>query len=138
DGHPRFPPGIAISLDGKRLAWSCRRIDDRLCEVWVLARGAAGPTLLTQIPGSQVQVGPFWSPGGNTLGLHVVHLELDRSALIVVPHLEGEGVILHASELVDGHPAAAWSPAGDAIVFQRAEAADAIRLVALVPTTKAV
>lgn len=132
DGNARFPPRLAVSPDGKRVAWSCRRIDERLCEVWALERDApGGPKLVTQIPGSQAHVFPFWSPKGGTLGIFIVHLELDRSALIAVPHLEGEGEVLHESALVDGAEAPAWSPSGATIVFQRAERGGSHRLVAL-------
>ena len=100
--------------------------------MWALERDApGGPKLVTQIPGSQAHVFPFWSPKGGTLGIFIVHLELDRSALIAVPHLDGEGEVLHESELVDGAEAPAWSPSGATIVFQRAEQGGARRLAAL-------
>ena len=135
DGHPRFPPRIAVCSDGTRIAWSCRRVDDRICEVWTLTRGGQ-PKLLTQIPGSQAHVAPFWSPSGTTLGVRVVHLELDKTAIVVVPRLEGEGVIVHVEPVASADAPPAWAPDGATIVFASGDAA-APRLVAIDPSTRA-
>lgn len=119
DGDPQLPPRIAPAPDGSHVAFTCRRVDDELSELWVLGRKGDGPdaSLLTQIPGSGVHVLPFWSPKGTTLAMLVVHLEQEKSAIIAVPRLEGEGVVLYESALLDGAETPAWSPTGSTIAF---------------------
>jgi len=77
---------------------------------------------VTEIPGSAVHPCPFWSPDGRTLGLHVVHLEQEKSALLIVPDLKGGGEILYQSDLVDLPEPGAWSLSGRSIVFLRTKA----------------
>ena len=81
-----------------------------------------GKDLLTEIPGSDVHPCPFWSPDKKSLGLHIVHLEDEKSALIVVWNLQGGGEVLYESELVDLPEPGAWSPSGRSIAFLRTKA----------------
>lgn len=127
DGDPHFPPRIAVSPDGTRIALTCRRVRDDVTEVWIVRRdegAAVQSSLVTQIPGSAVRVSPFWSPKGVTFGMHIVHLEQEKSAIVVVPRLEGEGEILYESELIDAPEAPAWSPSARSIAFFRAARAE--------------
>ena len=110
DHDPHFPPHIA---HGPRNAFTCRSVARNVTEVWV------DDAMLTEIPGSAVHPAPFWSPDGKTLGLHVVHLEQGKSAILVVQDLEGGGEILYQSDLVDLPGPAAWSPSGRSIAFFR-------------------
>jgi hypothetical protein len=68
-----------------------------------------------------VHILPFWSPKGATLGLFCVHEEQEKTALIVVPRLEGEGVVLYESSLLDPPETPAFAPSGRHIAFFRAE-----------------
>jgi len=119
DGDPAFPPRIAVSPDGARIAFTARRAADEVTEVHVIERSDKGNKceLLTEIPGSAVHVRPFWSPRGGTLAMLVVHLEQEKSAIIAVPKLEGEGVILYENALIDAAEAPAWAPSGHSIAF---------------------
>jgi hypothetical protein len=113
DGDPHFPPHVARTVDGRRVAFSTRRVKEGVTRVWV------GTKALTEIPGSAVHPCLFWSPDGRHLGMLVVHLEEERSALIVFRDLQGGGEILHRHELLDGVEAPAWSPSGKSIAFLR-------------------
>jgi hypothetical protein len=113
DGDPRFPPRIA---PGPRIAFTCRSVARDVTEVWVDDRR------LTEIPGSAVHACPFCSPDGRTLGLHAVHLEPERSALLVVPGLRGGVEILYESGIADPPEPGSWSPSGRTIVFPRTKA----------------
>lgn len=110
DRDPHFPPHVA---HGRRTAFTCRSVARNVTEVWV------DDAMLTEIPGSAVHPCPFWSPDGGTLGLHVVHLEQEKSAILIVPGLKGGGEILYESDLVDLPEPGAWSPSGRSIAFLR-------------------
>lgn len=113
DGDLLCPPRLASSPRGKHLAFTCRRAAHDVSEVWVLARKGKREgkcNLLTQVPGADAFIQPFWSPGGRSLGLGIVHAAQERSAVIVVRHMRGDGVILHHHELLDAPHAPAWSP----------------------------
>ena len=113
DHDPHFPPHIAV---GPKTAFTCRSVARNVTEVWV------DDARLTEIPGSAVHPCPFWSPDGRTLGLHLVHLEQEKSALLIVPDLKGGGEILYESDLVDLPEPGAWSPSGRSIAFLRTKA----------------
>lgn len=120
DGNPQLPVAIAISPDGSRTAYVTHDAEADIAEVWVATKdikNAVTTELITEVPGAAAQVLPFWSAKGVTLGLWVVHIALERSALIVVPRLEGEGVILHERELVCPAETPAWSPSGSTIAL---------------------
>lgn len=125
DGDPAFPPRIAVSPDGGRIAFTSRRAADEVTEVHVITRTDEGAQceLLTEIPGAAVHVRPFWSPKGGTLAMLVVHLEQEKSAIIAVPKLEGEGVVLYENELLDAVEVPAWAPSGHSIAFFHVPAA---------------
>jgi hypothetical protein len=131
DGHPEFAPSVAMAPSGERVAFTCRRFDEGLSELWVLSR-EHGPELLTQIPGATMHLRPFWSPRGGSLGLLIVHPQQHRSAIVLVPHLRGEGDLVHESVALDLPTAPAWAPSARALVFLRAEpAGQGHRLVSL-------
>lgn len=119
DGDPQFAPKIAVSPDGAKIAFTTRKVEAEMCAVWVAVKDDRGisTTLLTEIPGAAAHVWPFWSPKGVTLGMEIVHLEQEKSAIVLVPKLEGEGVLVHENELLDPPEQPAWAPSGNAIAF---------------------
>jgi hypothetical protein len=123
DGDAAMPPRLVVSPKGRRVAMTCQKAGEGLSEVWLVERerGAVTSRLLTQVPGTRVHVMPFWSPKGMTLGLSIVHVAQDQSAIIVVRGLKRDGEILHTHELLDAPDAPAWAPSGDAIAFFVAE-----------------
>jgi dipeptidyl aminopeptidase/acylaminoacyl peptidase len=130
DGHPKFPPRIAVSPSGRRVAFTSRRFQDGLSEVWIADR-KEGARLLTEIPGAQLSVLPFWSPRGVSFGMLVVHAQQEKSGIVLVPHLRGEGEIVHESDRLDAPFAPAWSPSTRSLVFGRRDGDGNKRLVAL-------
>jgi hypothetical protein len=112
DGHPLHRARIAAAPSGVHVAVTTRRAAEQRCEVWLFSRTrtAVEQRLITQIPGADVHVVPFWSPRGRTLGLVVVHLPLRKSAIIAIAQLKGDGVILHDHAALDAAEPAAWSP----------------------------
>jgi Tol biopolymer transport system component len=125
DMDPAFPPRIAISPNGSRIAVTAGRAGEGVSEVWVITRDGATivKSLLTEIPGAGVHILPFWSPTSATLALYVVHYEQHKTAIIAVPRLEGDGVVLYESSLIDPPLSPAWSPSGKTIVLSRVERA---------------
>jgi dipeptidyl aminopeptidase/acylaminoacyl peptidase len=119
DGDPSFLPSIAVSPDGRRVAFTSRRVTDAVTEVWIARRQGrrASRELLTEIPGASIQVRPFWSPKGVTLAMLIVHLEQEKSAIIAVPKLQGGGVVLHENDLLDVPESPAWAPSGRTIAY---------------------
>ena len=125
DMDPAFPPRIAISPNGSRIAVTVGRAGEGVSEVWVITRDGARiiKSMLTEIPGAGVHVLPFWSPNSVTLAMHAVHYEQHKTAIIAVPKLEGDGVVLYESSLLDPPCTPTWSPSGRGIVFSRVERA---------------
>jgi hypothetical protein len=123
DGDPGFPSRIAVAPDGNSIAYTAGRESEDISEVWLVRRepGATTTQLLTELPGASVHVLPFWSPRGATLGLFCVHEGQGKSALIVVPRLEGEGEVLYESNLLDPPVTPVFAPGGRHIVFFRTE-----------------
>jgi hypothetical protein len=119
DADPHFPPHVVVSPDGSKIAFTTRRVDVDICAVWITEKSDQGiaTTLLTEIPGAAAQVWPFWSPKGVTLGIFIVHLEQEKSAVVLVPKLEGDGLLVYENELLDLPEQPAWSPSGHAIAF---------------------
>jgi hypothetical protein len=124
DGDPQFAPKLAVSPDGTRFVVTCRRVEEDLGEVWLVSRkekGGVDASLFTEVPSASAVTSPFWSPRGVTLGLFITHGAQEKTALIVVPRLEGEGEIVYEAERLDPVVAPAWAPSGDAIAILRAE-----------------
>lgn len=119
DFDPRNPPKIALSSDGSLIAVTCRRAAEDVSEVNIVERTASGveQRTLTQIPGAGVVVRPLWAPRTPTIALYIVHLEQEKTAIVAVPRLEGEGIILYESDYVDPAERPAWSPTGRTIAF---------------------
>lgn len=119
DGDDPFPPRLAASPDGRALAFTSRRARTGSGEVWIVAQDDERPAArqLTEIPGEAMHLVPFWSPRGATLGVLLVHLDRDRSGIVIVPGLEGEGELLYKNRLIDPAECPAWSPDGRRIAF---------------------
>lgn len=130
DGDPGFPVRISVSPDGAHIVYTAGRHAEDISEVWLIHRDkdVFKGTILTEMPGASVHILPFWSPKGRTLGLYCVHEEQDKTAIIVVPQLEGEGLVLYESGTLDPVETPAFSPSAHYIAFFRRESAgDALK-----------
>ena len=123
EGDLEYPTRLAPSPTWSHVAYTARKTRADVAELWLLERRGAtfASRLVTEIPGAACHVIPFWSPRGHTLGLHCVHVGQSRSAIVALPHLEGDGVILYQSEAVDAPEPAAWSPSAEAMVVCHGE-----------------
>jgi dipeptidyl aminopeptidase/acylaminoacyl peptidase len=124
DGDPHFPPRIAVNADGTRVALSMRRVSEDVTEVWLVDRSEPGQPsveMLTEVPGSSVRVVASWSPDGRSIAMHIVHLEMERSVLIGVVDLAGEGEIWLEHDLIDKADGMLWTPSGNGLVLYRAK-----------------
>ncbi|MBK8258628.1 MAG: hypothetical protein IPK82_38955 [Polyangiaceae bacterium] len=119
DFDPQNAPKIALSFDGALICTTVRRTADDVSEVLIVERTSKGleTKVLTQIPGASVIVRPLWAPRTPTIALYIVHLEQEKSAIVAVPRLEGEGIILYESDFIDPAERPAWSPTGRTIAF---------------------
>lgn len=120
DFDPQNAPKIALSFDGSLIAATCRRASEDVSEVWIVERkdsGGVDRRALTQIPGASAIVRPLWAPRTNTIALYIVHLEQEKSAIVAVPRLEGEGIILYESDFIEPAERPAWSPTGRTIAL---------------------
>ena len=113
DGDPLRAPALAVSPDGRRLAFTTRLADHG--EVRVVDLPSGEPRLLTELPGAAIRGVPFWTPDSRSLGVLVVDVE--KSGLILVKDLEGEGEILHASDFTLPLSRPAYSPSGKRLAF---------------------
>ncbi len=123
DADPAFPVRIAVSPDGAHVVYTAGRHGEDVSEVWLIQRekDVLKGSILTEIPGAGVHILPFWSPKGRTLGLCCVHEEQEKTAIIVVPQLEGEGLVLYESGILDPIEVPAFSPSAHYIAFFRRE-----------------
>lgn len=123
DADPSFPVRIAVSPDGAHIVYTAGRHNEDVSEVWLIQRekDVLKGSILTEIPGDSVHILPFWSPKGRTLGLYCVHEEQEKSAIIVLPQLEGEGLVLYESSILDPLQTPAFSPSAHYIAFFRRE-----------------
>lgn len=119
DGDPHFPPRIAASPDGDRVAVTTRRVEGSFTRVWIYeGQGQkASIRLLTELPGASSHVIPFWSPDGKDLGLRIIDLERQESQITLFEDSQGQGAFRHGHELVDEAAPAVWLPGGHWIVF---------------------
>lgn len=122
----RFWPQIAPSPSGEQIVFTARHQPEDTVRVWSVARQDGEPTaeLVTLVPGADIHVLPFWSPKGRSLGLQVVHPEQQRTGLIVLRNMQGEGEILYRNESLDGPLPPAWAPDGKAIALYCQRATD--------------
>ena len=99
----RFNTSIALSPDGRRLAFAASAADGRK-GLWVRSMDGMEIQLLA---GTEGAVCPFWSPDSSSIGFFADH------KLKKVP--AGGGMVLAICDAADGR-GASWS-AGDVIVF---------------------
>lgn len=119
DFDPQNAPKIAVSFDGALVSATCRRASEDVSEVWIFERKESGieRAMLTQIPGASVVVRPIWAPRTPTIALYIIHLEQEKTAIVAVPKLQGEGIVLYESDYLDPAERPAWSPTGRTIAF---------------------
>ncbi|HEX7898512.1 MAG TPA: hypothetical protein VF950_12175 [Planctomycetota bacterium] len=114
-GDPLRAPALAVAPDGRRLAFSAT-LEDR-AEIRIVDLPSGEPRLLTELPKASIRAVPFWTPDSRSLGVLMVDLESGASGLVLVKDLEGEGEILHASELLLPPSRPAFSPSGKRLAF---------------------
>lgn len=121
DADPQWAPAVAVSADGSRIAFTTRSVRRKISAIWYVDRRASRETaeLLTEVPGASVRIQPFWSPSGDTLGLLMVHLEQQKSAIVLLPDLEADGDIVYESGLLDLPERPTFSPSGQHVFFFR-------------------
>jgi Tol biopolymer transport system component len=114
DGALNRPPCIASAGDGQHIAFTSRLSYHDLTEVRLLTRTTEGieASLLTQIPGAEVDVKLFWTPKSRSLAMSIIHDTVDQSGIIVVRELRGDGEVLHHHDGLDLPVAPSWSPDG--------------------------
>ena len=143
DGDPHFPPVISVSPDHRRFALVTRRVTDNATHVYLAEHDNrqwhANP--LSDMPGTDARVLPFWSADSQAFAFYVIDLEQHHTAMIGVPQREGPGDILYTSDSIDAAITPAAHPDGRLIAFVRAhpkeEAGTLVenRLVLLDPAT---
>lgn len=118
-GDAEIPPLLAPSPDAKRIAVVTTDPRKHIRSLSVLSRDGeqTSETLITQFPGTRVDVLPFWSPKGTTLAFSMVHRTYDRSGVIALPKVAGEGETLFSHDWLDAPVTPAWSPSGRALVL---------------------
>ena len=121
-GDPLRAPSLAVSPDGRRLAFSAMLEDH--AELRVVDLPSGEPRLVTELPRTSIHGIPFWTPDSRSLGVLVVDLEAGSSGLILVRDLQGEGEILHSSELILPLRRPAFSPSGKTLAFLDVEKPD--------------
>jgi dipeptidyl aminopeptidase/acylaminoacyl peptidase len=119
DGIPGLPPVIAVAPEARRIAFTSKSARKDQTSVWILSRDgeAIATSWLTGIPGLKVYAHPFWSPGGQSLGLSIVHLAMGESMIVLVPQCQGDGDLYHQAERLDAPVAPAWSPSSRYLAF---------------------
>lgn len=122
NGDPAYPPRLAVSHDGSKVAISVQDTFDEVFSVYVYKREgeAFATSYLTDVPGTAACVCPFWSPKGGSLGLLISHAEREKSGIAVFRPSDAEGTLLYESDLVVPPVAPDWSPSGNFIAFVEA------------------
>jgi Tol biopolymer transport system component len=130
DGILGLPPRIAVAPGASRIAFTARHARRNLADVWIVARDseATSVSLLTQVPNARTHVEPFWSPGAGSIGLSIVFADRDKSGIVLVPKLQGDGEIYREVTRLDAPVAPAWSPSSRYIAFQAADGEGTYRL----------
>ena len=112
-----LPPALVPAPDGQRLGITCRNALEDVTRVVIVSRreGQVVGDVLTWIPGAEQHAFPCWSPQGRSLALWMVNVGLDRTGLVVVKGLAGEGEIFYQRDGLDEPVQPAWEPGGRAI-----------------------
>ncbi len=139
DGDPHFPPVISVSPDQRRFALVTRRVGDEVTSVHLAHHdGRQWETRpLTDVPGTDSRIFPFWSFDAQSLALYVIDLERKSTAMIALPQRDGPGQMLYTSESIDGFYPPAVHPDGRLIAMVRAHAGEN-RVVLVDPVERSV
>jgi hypothetical protein len=146
DGHPDLPPVISVSPDQRRFALVTRRSNEDATHVHLAHHDGRAwqATPVTQVPGVNLRILPFWTADSAACGLYVIDPEQHHTAIIAVPEAEGAGDILYTSDTVDAVITPAVHPDGRLIAFVRSHpqsdnpSLSENRLVLLDPVERAV
>jgi len=115
----RFRSAVVPSPDGQRLVLTSRNELQDVSRVMVIARheGKVASEQLSWIPGADQHVRPCWSPKGRSLALWMVHEALDRTGLVLLEGLQGDGEIYYQRDGLDEAIAPVWAPDGRSLFF---------------------
>ncbi len=116
--HLRTPSGVAVSPDGRRVAYVVTQVDSAenryRRDLWIAAADGSGARRLTWT-GAAGLGDPSWSPDGRSLAFTAARAG-GPSQLWILPLEEG-GEAWPLTELRTGAGNPAWSPRGDRIAF---------------------
>ncbi len=122
DAHVDFLPRIAVSPDGTRVAFTCRREKENVTELWT--HDGAGLQLREKFMHADRRAFPFWSPKGLDLGLLLTDpaatVEPGESRSFIRVYSGSDSVDLYKNGLEDPAVSPTWAPSGKTILFLHA------------------
>lgn len=130
-GEPRFAPQMVFAPGGQKMALSLRSaFDDRVSiSVCSWADGGYEQSLLTEIPGHEIHVRPFWSHRGRSLGLLVADEAHEQSGILLFRGAQGEGQVAYHGDVVDVPSQPVWTRDARHVLWFRSEPSEACRAV---------
>ncbi len=108
----------AISPDGRRVAFTVRRVDlpgnRYISQVWLYDTAGGSPRPLTR---GDKDGGPVWSPDGSALAFTSARGEKEEDATLHILPMDGPGEVVTVATMREGVSDVVWSPDGRTIAF---------------------